>query len=262
MKPVATLQDVFQGAVLAGDRAPGLFVREGLNEIGGFDLYINAYRARLAAALKDNYPVLHLALGDDLFDQLASAYIEQRPSRYRSIRWFGDGLREFIDQNPELLPHPALADLASMDWALRAAFDAANADVCRTEDLAAILPQDWPQMRFTLHPSVNLLELNWRIGPIWHALNQDADAVTEQPDALDHTLLVWRQELECKWRSLEIAEALALRAVVRGESFAEICEVLAALDSDLTESDPSMLAASLLSQWLSDGLLVKSTASI
>ena len=32
MKPVATLQDVFQGAVLAGDRAPGLFVREGLNE--------------------------------------------------------------------------------------------------------------------------------------------------------------------------------------------------------------------------------------
>lgn len=117
-------------------------------------------------------------------------------------------------------------------------------------------------MRFTLHPSVNLLELNWRIGPIWHALNQDADAVTEQPDALDHTLLVWRQELECKWRSLEIAEALALRAVVRGESFAEICEVLAALDSDLTESDPSMLAASLLSQWLSDGLLVKLTAFI
>ena len=256
MKPVATLQDVFQGAVLASDRAPGLFVREGLNEIGGFDLYINAYRARLAEALKDNYPVLFLALGDELFDQLASAYTEQRPSRYRSIRWFGDGLREFIDQNPELLPHPALADLASMDWALRGAFDAANATVCRGEELAAIAPQDWPQMRFALHPSVSLLDLNWRIGPIWHELNEDADAVTEQPDALDHTLLVWRQELECKWRSLDQAEALALRAVLRGETFADVCELLAG-SGDEAAADSPLLAASLLQQWLVDGLLVQ-----
>ncbi|MBK9521595.1 MAG: hypothetical protein IPO13_08285 [Rhodocyclaceae bacterium] len=38
MKPVAKLQEVFQGAVLASDPAPGLFVREGSDEIGGFDL--------------------------------------------------------------------------------------------------------------------------------------------------------------------------------------------------------------------------------
>ncbi|MBK9521594.1 MAG: putative DNA-binding domain-containing protein [Rhodocyclaceae bacterium] len=218
---------------------------------------MNAYRARLAEALKDNYPVLHLALGDELFDQVAAAYLEQRPSRHRSIRWFGNDLREFLDQNPDLLPHPALADLASMDWALRDAFDAADADVCCAEDLAAIAPEDWPQMTFVLHPSIKLLDLNWRIGPIWHELNEDADAVTEQPEALDHTLLVWRQKLECKWRSLGVAEALALCAAARGASFADICEVLAALDEDHAETDPSMLAASLLKQWLADSLLAR-----
>lgn len=261
MKSVVTLQDAFQGAVLASDRTPGLFVHEGREVTGGFDLYINAYRARLAEALKDNYPVLHLALGDALFDPLAAAYIEQRPSSYRSIRWFGDGLREFIDQNPDLLPHPALADLASMDWALRGAFDAANASVCCGEDLAAIALQDWPQMRFALHPSVSLLDLNWRIGPIWHELNQDAEAVTEQPDALDHTLLIWRQALECKWRSLDVAEALALAAAARAETFADICEVLAGLDNDAAETDPPLHAVALLQQWLVEGLLVKPATS-
>lgn len=259
MKRVDTLQGIFQEAVIASDPAPGLFVREGPAEIGGFDLYTNAYRARLAEALKDNYPVLHLALGDETFDQLAADYIEQRPSRHRSIRWFGDGLREFIDEHPDRLPHPALADLATMDWALRGAFDAADADVCCIEDLAAIAPEDWPQMSFALHPSVKLLDLNWRIGPIWHELNEDADAVTAQPDAFDHTLLVWRRELECKWRSLSIEEALALRAVERGECFADICVGLAEYNEKAAETDPSLLAASLLQQWLLDGLLVKAT---
>lgn len=259
MKPVQELQEMFQGAVLAGDPAPGLFEREGQDTSGGFNLYLNAYVARLTAALKDNYPVLHLALGDEPFDQLAAAYIEQRPSRHRSIRWFGDGLREFIDQHPDLLPHPALADLASMDWALRGAFDAADAKICSAQDLAAIAPEDWPQMRFSMHPSVRLLELKWRIGPIWHELNEDGDAVTEQPDAFDHTLLVWRQGLECKWRSLEVAEALALGAAMRGASFADICEGLAERNETAAETEPSLLAASLLHQWLLDGLLIKAT---
>ena len=257
MKPVTQLQAIFQTAVLASDPAPGLFVREDMAEEGGFNIYLNAYRARLAEALKNNYPVLFLALGDELFDQMATAYIAHHPSRHRSIRWFGDSLREFLDDNPDTLPHPALADLASMDWALRAAFDAANADVCRAEDLAAIAPEHWPQMTFALHPSVELLELNWRIGPIWHALSEDAEAETEQPDALDHTLLVWRRELACKWRSLDQAEAQALRSVARGESFAELCEVLAGLNEAGTDS--SLLAVSLLQQWLEDGLLVKVT---
>ena len=137
MSKVAELQAVFQNAVLANDLAPGLFVREGVLENGGFDLYLNAYRARLLAALKDNYPVLFLALGDEAFEELGTAYLTQQPSRFRSIRWFGEGLRAFLDQNPDALPHPALADLASMDWALRGVFDAADGEVLQVADLSA-----------------------------------------------------------------------------------------------------------------------------
>ena len=259
MKSVVGLQNDFQIAVLADDRVPNLFVREGLDVIGGFDIYLNAYRARLIEALKDNFPVLFLAVGDQLFDQMATSYIEQRPSTHRSIRWFGHDLRAFLDQNPDLLPHPAIADLASMDWALRGAFDAADAECLATQDLAAIVPEKWPQMKFDLHPSVTLLDLNWRVGPIWHELNENAEAVTEQPDEFVHTVLIWRQGLECKWRSMEVSDAQALHAVARGQSFAEICDGLAESSTNQADADPTHLAVILLSQWVAEGLLVSVT---
>jgi len=55
-------------------------------------IYRHAYRARLVAALRDNHEVLALALGDEAFDAIAQAYIDAHPSRFASIRWFGDGL--------------------------------------------------------------------------------------------------------------------------------------------------------------------------
>ena len=257
MSSVAELQDIFQNAVLANDLAPGLFVREGMLENGGFDIYINAYRARLIAALKDNYPVLFLALGDEAFEELGTVYLTRQPSRFRSIRWFGDGLRAFLDENPDTLPHPALADLASMDWALRCAFDAGDAQVLHVADLSAVAPERWPNMSFRLHPSVTLLDLKWRIEPIWHTLSQDAEAQTDEPEALAHTLLVWRQALECKWRMLQVVEATTLRSVACGESFAEICGKIVTQTDEKMAIEPSGLAVSLLNQWLVEGLLVK-----
>jgi Putative DNA-binding domain len=259
MKPVISLQGAFQSAVLANDLAPNLFVREGPGEVGGFDLYLNAYRARLTEALKDNYPVLYLAMGDQSFELLATSYIDQRPSTHRSIRWFGSDLRVHVDANPDLLPHPALADLTSMDWALRGAFDAADADVLTIQTLATIAPEKWPQMTFELHPSVALLDLNWRIGPIWHELNENADAQTELPDELAHIVLIWRQGLECKWRSLSASESQALYATARGLCFADVCECLAGYASDQAEDEFAHSPASLLNQWLADGLLVRAT---
>ena len=254
MSKLAELQAIFQHAVLANDPAPGLFVSEGCAENGGFDLYVNAYQARLLAALKDNYPVLFLALGDEAFEELGAAFLTQQPSRYRSIRWFGQGLRAFLDQNPDALPHPALADLASMDWALRGAFDAADAEVLNVADLSAVAPEEWPEMRFNIHPSVTLLDLSWRVEPIWHALSEDADAQTDEPELFEHTLLVWRQALECKWRSIGKAEAIGLRAIIAGVSFAQLCETLAMSEATV---DSSNLVASLMNQWLSDGLLAR-----
>jgi Putative DNA-binding domain len=245
------LQLEFQRAVLAREERSGLFLPSPGE--GGFDIYANAYCARLASALRDNYPVLFLALGDEMFDTLSSAYIELQPSRYRSIRWFGDRLAEFMDAHNELTPHPSLSDLARMDWALRSAFDAANDAALEVGDLAQLAPEAWPSKRFSLCASVALVSMQWRIEPVWQALNQDAGAETEPPDALTHTLLVWRNKLECQWRSLPDAEAAGLQALATGDSFEEICATMMATDDSITV----MASAVMLRQWVEQGLIAK-----
>ncbi len=211
------------------------------------------YRARLLSAPRDNFPVLHRALSDEAFAKLARDYIDAHPSRFRSIRWFGDELTAYLVAGPERLPHPALADVARMDWAICCAFDAAGAAPLTLTDLAALAPEQWPQRRFALLPSLRLVELNWAVEPIWRALNADEAAETEVPEPLAHALLVWRPELECLWRSAGPVETAALRTLAQGARFTECCTAIA----ETGEPDPATTAVGLLQRWVIEGLLVK-----
>ncbi|MFX8055483.1 hypothetical protein ABTK93_19635, partial [Acinetobacter baumannii] len=86
---------------------------------------------------------------------LAQAYLAAHPSRHPSIRWFGAALADFMAvAGDELVPHPGLVDLARMDWALRAAFDAAEAPLLQPATLAALSPDDWAGLVLQLHPRV------------------------------------------------------------------------------------------------------------
>lgn len=248
------LQQRFQEAILLEDASPGLFAAEGAQLAGGFSVYLESYRARLVAALRDNFPVLQRALGDDAFAALAHAYIARHPSRFRSIRWFGDFLPRFLAEAPEWLPHPALVDLARMDWAVRAAFDAADARLLAFDDLAALAPGDWPARRFRPVPSLQLLDLDWCVEPIWKALNDDPEATSEEPQALAHVLLVWRPLLDCCWRSADSCEAAALRALMNAASFAECCALIA----QTGVPDPAQQAAAFIQNWIAEGLLAQS----
>jgi hypothetical protein len=254
---LAGLQQRFQEAILVGNPTPGLFAAEGEALPGGFTVYLHAYHSRLTAALRDNFPVLHRALGDDAFGALARAYIDDHPSHFRSIRWFGDSLVGFLEATPERLPHAALVDLARMDWATRAAFDAADAALLAMSELAALRPEDWPSQRFTPVPSLQVLDLAWQVEPTWKALNADAEAATEEPQMLPHVLLVWRPALDCSWRSADASEAAALRALTRAATFAECCTVIA----ESGEPEPANVAAGFLQRWVSEGLLARGCPS-
>jgi hypothetical protein len=218
-------------------------------------IYRQAYTARLIGALRDNFGVLPLVLGDEAFEALALAYIEAHPSQRPSIRWFGDRLPEFMAAHDDLVPHPAMTDLARMEWALRAAFDAADASPIDATALAGVPGDAWPSLVFEPLPSVQLLALGWNVEPVWRALKDaDPNAAPElpEPQANQHTLLVWRQGVETRWRSLDGADAKALAAVLAGESFGALCAVAAA---DVGEAQAALQAAGVLRHWLDDGLI-------
>ncbi|HEY9109564.1 MAG TPA: DNA-binding domain-containing protein [Roseateles sp.] len=234
--------------LLAGDFALGL------------EVYRHAYRARLAAALADNYTVLARALGDEAFDALAQAYIAARPSRHPSIRWFGHELAAFMAAaDDELVPHASLVDFAAMDWALRGAFDAAEAPLLDMATLAALGPDDWAGLVLRLHPSAQRVTLNHAIEPAWRVLREwEPESGTDQPELPEpvpheHVLLAWRQAGETRWRSLEPLEAALLQAVAEAAPFALMCERAAAELGDPEAAAPAVIGA--LQRWLADGLL-------
>ncbi|WP_374691621.1 putative DNA-binding domain-containing protein [Accumulibacter sp.] len=256
MSPSGTLVELqrrCQQAILDGNPLPGLFAGEGSGSGGGFGIYLQAYRARLTAALQDNYPVLQRAIGDDAFAALADAYITRRPSTFRSIRWFGDCLSDFLASSREHLAHPSLVDLARMDWATRAAFDAADAEALAATDLAALRAEDWPRHRFRLLPSLQILHLDWQVEPIWRALDADPLASSDEPLFLPHVLLVWRPQLECRWRSAATVEATVIEALTTGASFAACCDLIA----DSGDVEPAATAAGFVQCWIADGLLAR-----
>ena len=247
--PLHALQQRFQQQVQNGDpqhTEPG--------EVSGhMEIYTKAYGARMRQALADNFPVLQRALGDEGFDALACAYCAARPSTHRSLRWLGDGLVEFMAANPAHLPHPALLDLARMDWAMRAAFDAADADCLQLQDLAALPAADWPALTLRTVPSLRLLQLQWGVEALWHTLHADSNAQTCEPELAPHAMLVWRQQLECRWRSVDASEQGALLLLQHQSSFADVCEGLQRAGA----TAPAPKAVGLLKTWVSEGLLAR-----
>ncbi|PND39214.1 hypothetical protein C1O66_17905 [Paucibacter aquatile] len=252
----------------------------------GLSVYQQAYRARLISALRDNHEVLHRALGDAEFEALALAYLRAQPPRHASLRWWGDGLADFMaslpvagegsneadmrqqkQQQGQVLPHAALVDLARMDWALRMAFDAAESEALAAEDLRAVQPEAWPALRLRLRPGVQLLSLNWAVGPAWRRLRREAqdlpapEAGAEAeplapPGFGPHTCLVWRPLQETRWRTLAPLEGRLLQGLRSGCSFSDLCELAAEQLRDVEGADPAGVVVGCLQGWLQERLLL------
>lgn len=254
MTPLANQQRALQTAILS-DVAPADLLA-GPDAARRFSIYADAYRARLAAALRDNYPVLHRVLGDEDFDALARAYLHAHPSVAPSIRWFGGALADFVQATPDALPHPALVDLIRLEWALRAAFDAEDAPPMGFATLAALPPDRWPALRLRLHPSVSRLALAWAVEPLWQALapledGQSPEQEPPPPEPHVHGLIAWRQGLTPCWRSVEALEGHLLAALAGGAAFADLCTLAA----DAGEEAAAHQVAGLLRRWVDEGLL-------
>lgn len=226
--------------------APPLPVEERLG------IYRNAYRVRLIEALDDTYPILHAVLGDEVFCALGEEFVAAHPSVYRSIRWFGGELAEFLGQCAPYSEQPILAELA-LEWTLAEVFDAADAESLPRSALSAIDASAWSDLRFEFHPSLRRRALYWNTAAVWQAMSRGEappdPACAEQPVPW----LLWRQNLQNYFRSLAADEAAALDAALRGASFAQICE---ALGEWLPEEQIPLRAASLLGLWADSGIIV------
>ncbi len=254
MSHLAQLQTDFQ-AYLYDDVKGASFKARIINDkkVGAkkrLGIYYDAYRLRIIEALSCVYPNLKKWLGDDLFNSTARTYIDVYPSTFRNMRWVGDKMPVHLTKT--LRQHPIAAEMASFEWALGLAFDAEDTPILGLPDLAAIPPENWADLRFAFQPSIQLLPIKYNVLKVWQAL--DADEAPPKAVKINMPCIVWRQEWSSFFRSIDTAELSALKQMIAGASFSELCEQL---QQGLSEEAATMQAAQYLSGWLSEGLMTK-----
>lgn len=217
-------------------------------------IYRNAYQVRLIEALDETYPILHKLLGDELFVALGEAFIAAQPSVHRSIRWYGRELAEFMASNAPYAEQPILSEIGWFEWTLSEVFDAPDAQSLTRAALTAVDPAAWSSLKLRFHPSLRRLAFAWNTTAVWQAASHDE--TPPQPELAVHPVpwLLWRQDLQNFFRSMDAVEAAALDLALQGDSFGEVCAALAAY---LPENEIPLRAAGLLSGWADSGIIIE-----
>lgn len=246
------VQARFLAGVIGGDvDAEALIVDD--NRVGAakrLDIYRNNYRSSLKEVLADHFERLHAYLGDEQFDNIVEAYVSAHPSAVRNLRFYGAEFPAFLARHyPD---DGELAELADLDWAMRHAFDAADAKPLDAVQVGA-LGDAWVERRLTLHPSARLLTSDHNVAALWSALDSDEEPPEPERLVQPARLLVWRHDLRSNFRSLPDVEAEALALLATGCSFAGLSGH--AIER-LGEAAAVEMLAAWLARWLADGVLV------
>jgi hypothetical protein len=251
---LAELQRAFQAHVLADAAEVAAVVpgSEHFDTATRLGIYSGGYADRLVEALTHTYPAVQYALGTRTFADLVSLLAHRSPSTHFSVRYYGQALAELIEQEIAGLKGRGAAELARFEWALAAAFDAADCVPLVVSDLECREAEEWPHLKFTFVPSLHRIVLRTNAERWWRAGCEGAARPPRWRARGERGWLLWRRELAVYFRPLPADEARALAALESGATFADACTLL----TELTGARRAALrAAALLRTWLAEGLL-------
>ncbi|HUU67098.1 MAG TPA: DNA-binding domain-containing protein [Methyloceanibacter sp.] len=254
MTSLKELQESFQAGILAGDDTILGEVKDSAREQRTvlFGVYRNAYVARLAEILGNDYEQVHAYLGDAGFAKLVKAYIAANPSDQRNARWFGRCFPEFAHATMPFADHREVGEIAALEKALSDAFDGPDAQPLAIADLATLPAEDWPRLTFRPHPTAIRLTFDTNATTIWSALKSETDPPKPQRLPEPQALLVWRQAFMARFRPIGAEEAMMWDEAVKGVRFGVLCEMVATFAG---EDEAELRAATYLKGWIDSGLL-------
>lgn len=253
MSSLQALQQEMLQAVLT-DATPRLRALRGDERADAatrLDIYRHGYRIRLSEALAVEYPGLALMAGKR-FSALLENYVEAHPSGHYNIRWHGAGLAAFLDYGLPWREKPELADMARLDWAISTVFDASDEPVLTLPEMAAVPPSAWGELVLEPQPHLQILSTPYNVEAFRRAADQELMRPRLRRYSKMRHLLIWRQDLTVRYRSVDSDELAVLTEAIAGKPFSALCECLVQYHG---EDDAMARMATLLHGWVDAGLL-------
>ena len=234
------VQELFFGLITAPESVPktlearGETAREAVERIFAgdermrseerLDAYANMYFFRLRDVLAEDFERTAAVLGEARWHNLVTDYLLVHPPARWSLRWAGEALPAFLRGHACGAEGPWLADVAALEWARNEAFQAVDADAMHVDELVDVHPESWPTLTFGAVPGTALTSSGWDLAGWWIGGGTEPPAEA----AGSQVLLVWRDAADdVRHEVLRGEETEAVRRLIAGAPFAEVCEAFA-----------------------------------
>lgn len=146
------------------------------------DIYRNTFASALTRALRLSYPAVHRLVGAAFFEGAARIFIEGSPPKGACLDDYGERFAAFLFDLGPAASLPYLPDVARLEWAVNRALHADDAEPLNANRLASLSQPKRAHLRFTPHPSVRLVRVDYPADLIWRAVLEQDDAALAAVD--------------------------------------------------------------------------------
>ncbi len=225
-------------------------------------IYGYAYSARLLECLREEFPVLMHALGQDVFDSFAADYLQKYPSQSYTLLKLGTKFPRYLAEtrpasdDDDALPADwpeFLIDLATLELTFNEVFDGPGVERERRLDpgqLVTLPAERFSESRLVCVPCLRLLKLQFPVHRYFTAARRKADPVP--PDPAETFLAVTRREYLVRHYELSHPAFQLLLALTDGKSVGEAI----AWTAETTSTDLPRFANNLrawFKDWAAEG---------
>jgi len=230
---------------------------QALSSLERLGVYGNAYFARLLECMRESFPSMVHALGEETFDQFAFGYLQAYPSTSYTLGNLADQFPQFLQETrPDLDAHQQgevnwpdfLIDLATLELAFEKVFDGPgveNEKIVTAESLASISQEDWPDVRLRPVPCLRLFEFQFPVNAYFTAVRNDRADEIPVPGA--EFVAITRRDYIVRRFDLTRSQHALLTALSAGETVGEAIGAAAdSFDDTLDE------LAGQLHQWFQE----------
>jgi Protein of unknown function (DUF692)/Putative DNA-binding domain len=196
-----------------------------------FAVYRNNMMVSLIGALEARFPATCKIAGEEFFKAAARRFIAAEPPRSPIMMFYGDAFPSYLAEFAPARSVPYLADVARLEAARTRAYHAADAKPLTRDALAAAPLDTLTGMRFTLHPSLEIVSSSYPIVTIF-AMNSGLMELGPIADWRGEDALVIRPEYEVEVRRLSPGARIFLENLADKKEFGEAAGVASAASAD------------------------------
>ncbi|SFK01117.1 DNA-binding domain-containing protein [Methylocapsa palsarum] len=215
----------------AGAPPPGVARQAGTAPDRRFAVYRNNVMVSLTGALAARFPAVKRIVGDEFFDSAARAFASKNPPRSPLMMTYGEEFPDFIARLDAASAVPYLADVARLEAARTRAYHADDAAPLTAADLAGVSQETLFDLRFVLHPSLELVASRFPVVTIW-AMNAGDLELAEITDWSGETALIVRPALDVEVRRPPPGAAAFLASLAAGDRLGDAAAAALAQSAD------------------------------